>query len=186
MAPPPPPPAAPVPGGLPRSATAVKNLESLCACCREPLSEADPVQHPHKPFMERAIELSRIGGIEKRTGGCFGAVVVRNGVVSFVFREALPLSLRPLLARPPASLVLACMGARVGERREVASRLSGRVGGRRERCVRAREREDDEKEEGSPLLLTTTPPRKSRALNPSPQIVGEGYNNVVSCNDPTW
>jgi hypothetical protein len=90
MAPPPPPPAAAVVAGappptLPRSDTAVKNLASLCACCREPMLEDDPVQHPHRPFMERAIELSRIGGIEKRTGGCFGAVVVRNGVVSFFF-----------------------------------------------------------------------------------------------------
>lgn len=78
----PPPPAAPV-SGLPRSDTVNRNLASLCTCCREPFTEPDPVEHPHRPFMERAIELSRIGGIEKRTGGCFGAVVVRNGVVSF-------------------------------------------------------------------------------------------------------
>eukprot|EP00877_Chromochloris_zofingiensis_P005289 jgi/Chrzof1/14761/Cz09g15070.t1 len=31
--------------------------------------------------MERAIELSRVAGIEKRTGGCFGAVVVKDGKV---------------------------------------------------------------------------------------------------------
>jgi hypothetical protein len=68
-------------------------LASLCACCREPITEADPVAHPHRPFMERAIELSRIGGLEKRTGGCFGAVVVRNGVVSLLlFDGAAPSS----------------------------------------------------------------------------------------------
>lgn len=41
----------------------------------------EDVQHPQPAFMERAIELSRVAGIEKRTGGCFGAVVVKDGKV---------------------------------------------------------------------------------------------------------
>ena len=89
MVPPPPPaaPAAPAPS-LPRTETAKRNLASLCNCCREPFTEPDPIEHPHRPFMERAIELSRIAGLEKRTGGCFGAIVVRNGVVSSFFGAA--------------------------------------------------------------------------------------------------
>lgn len=99
----PPPPAAPAPQALPRSETAVKNLASLCACCRDPMDEADPVAHPHRPFMVRAIELSRIGGIEKRTGGCFGAVVVRNGVVSFFLLVAVRRALGVGADPPPPS-----------------------------------------------------------------------------------
>jgi len=34
------------------------------------------VSHPQPQYMERAIALSRVAGIEKRSGGCFGAVVV--------------------------------------------------------------------------------------------------------------
>ena len=33
----------------------------------------------HARFMRRAIELGRIGGLVKKTGGPFGAVVVKNG-----------------------------------------------------------------------------------------------------------
>lgn len=33
----------------------------------------------HARFMRRAIELGRIGGLVKRTGGPFGAVIVRDG-----------------------------------------------------------------------------------------------------------
>ena len=33
----------------------------------------------HNRFMRRAIELGRIGGLVKKTGGPFGAVVVKNG-----------------------------------------------------------------------------------------------------------
>jgi guanine deaminase len=35
----------------------------------------------HKPFMDRAIELSRVASIEKKTGGVFGAVVVKDGKI---------------------------------------------------------------------------------------------------------
>ena len=33
----------------------------------------------HARFMRRAIELGRIGGLVKKTGGPFGAVIVKNG-----------------------------------------------------------------------------------------------------------
>jgi guanine deaminase len=39
------------------------------------------MNHPHEKFMRRAIELSRLAGIEKKTGGAFGAVIVKNGVI---------------------------------------------------------------------------------------------------------
>ena len=39
-----------------------------------PVSTCPP--HPTHP-----IRLSRIAGLEKRTGGCFGAVVVKNGKI---------------------------------------------------------------------------------------------------------
>jgi guanine deaminase len=32
--------------------------------------------HPQEKFMRRAIELSRLAGVEKKTGGVFGAVIV--------------------------------------------------------------------------------------------------------------
>jgi tRNA(Arg) A34 adenosine deaminase TadA len=32
-------------------------------------------------FMMRAIELAKKAGIEERSGGCFGAVVVKNGEI---------------------------------------------------------------------------------------------------------
>jgi guanine deaminase len=35
-------------------------------------------QHPHEKFMKRAIELSRFAGIEKKSGGVFGAVIVKG------------------------------------------------------------------------------------------------------------
>lgn len=34
--------------------------------------------HPQEKFMKRAIELSRLAGIEKKTGGVFGAVIVKG------------------------------------------------------------------------------------------------------------
>jgi len=36
---------------------------------------------PEEKFMRRAIELSEIAGITKKTGGVFGAVVVKNGKI---------------------------------------------------------------------------------------------------------
>lgn len=33
------------------------------------------------PFMARAIALARKAGVEEHTGGCFGAVVVKDGVI---------------------------------------------------------------------------------------------------------
>ncbi len=36
------------------------------------------VKHPQAKFMQRAIELSRLAGIEKKTGGVFGAVIVKG------------------------------------------------------------------------------------------------------------
>lgn len=38
------------------------------------------MEHPHEKFMKRAIELSRIAG-EQKTGGIFGAVIVRNNAI---------------------------------------------------------------------------------------------------------
>jgi guanine deaminase len=35
----------------------------------------------HEKFMTRAIELSRKAGIELKTGGAFGAVIVKNGEI---------------------------------------------------------------------------------------------------------
>ncbi len=45
------------------------NLQHLQSCCKN-AEEVDTsgIAHPHASFMERAIELSRIAGIEKRTG----------------------------------------------------------------------------------------------------------------------
>ncbi len=34
--------------------------------------------HPQEKFMKRAIELSRYAGIEKKTGGVFGCVIVKG------------------------------------------------------------------------------------------------------------
>ena len=49
------------------------------------MSEGKPSKMPRlveseasTAFMARAIELARKAGIEKRSGGCFGAVVVQN------------------------------------------------------------------------------------------------------------
>lgn len=38
-------------------------------------------KNDHEKFMKRAIELSRIASIEKKTGGVFGAVVVKDGKI---------------------------------------------------------------------------------------------------------
>jgi len=67
---------------IPRTPSAVVNLQHLQECCKHK-EEVDTsgIQHPHGPFMERAIYLSRVAGLEKRTGGCFGAVVVKNGKI---------------------------------------------------------------------------------------------------------
>lgn len=52
---------------LPRNPSAVRNLAMMqehlktCLGCRH-CTEPDPVQHPHAPFMKRAIELSRVAG----------------------------------------------------------------------------------------------------------------------------
>lgn len=35
----------------------------------------------HERFMRRAIELSAKGGLEEKTGGCFGAVIVKDGEI---------------------------------------------------------------------------------------------------------
>ena len=49
------------------------------------MSEGKPIKMPKlahsvtsSGFMARAIELARKAGIEDRSGGCFGAVVVQN------------------------------------------------------------------------------------------------------------
>ena len=39
------------------------------------------MQHPNEKFMKRAIELSRFAGIEKKSGGVFGAVIVKDGQI---------------------------------------------------------------------------------------------------------
>jgi len=36
------------------------------------------MHHPQEKFMKRAIELSRLAGVEKKTGGVFGAVIVKG------------------------------------------------------------------------------------------------------------
>lgn len=38
-------------------------------------------QPQHEEFMKRAIELSRIGSIVEKTGGVFGAVIVKDGKI---------------------------------------------------------------------------------------------------------
>jgi hypothetical protein len=47
----------------------VVNLQHLKECCKH-AEEVDTsgIQHPYAPFMERAIYLSRVAGLEKRTG----------------------------------------------------------------------------------------------------------------------
>lgn len=67
---------------MPRTDSAIHNFQHLQDCCHDPAEpDTSGVQHPYPPFMARAIELSRIAGLEKRTGGCFGAVVVKNGKI---------------------------------------------------------------------------------------------------------
>lgn len=39
------------------------------------------MHHPQKKYMERAIALSRLAAIEKKTGGAFGAVIVKEGEI---------------------------------------------------------------------------------------------------------
>lgn len=39
------------------------------------------IMSEHEQFMRRAIELSRMAGIELKTGGVFGAVVVKDGKI---------------------------------------------------------------------------------------------------------
>lgn len=38
-------------------------------------------KNPHEQFMRRAIELSEYGSLKAKTGGVFGAVVVKNGKI---------------------------------------------------------------------------------------------------------
>jgi hypothetical protein len=56
---------------IPRTPSAVHNLAHLGECCKHSC-EADTsgIVHPHPAFMERAIYLSRVAGLEKRTGEC--------------------------------------------------------------------------------------------------------------------
>jgi hypothetical protein len=58
---------------LPRTPSAVVNLQHLKECCNH-ADEIDTsgIQHPYAPFMERAIYLSRVAGLEKRTGNLIG------------------------------------------------------------------------------------------------------------------
>lgn len=54
---------------IPRTASAVTNLAHLNECCKHSEDvDTSGIQHPHGPFMERAIYLSRVAGLEKRTG----------------------------------------------------------------------------------------------------------------------
>jgi tRNA(Arg) A34 adenosine deaminase TadA len=39
------------------------------------------MEHPKKEFMSRAIELSRFAGIERKSGGVFGAVLVKENQI---------------------------------------------------------------------------------------------------------
>jgi hypothetical protein len=67
---------------LPRSASVLENIIKCKECChREEMPDTSGIAHPHGPFMERAIHLSRVAGLERRTGGCFGAVIVKNGEI---------------------------------------------------------------------------------------------------------
>lgn len=43
--------------------------------------EALVSNHPEDKFMRRAIELSEIAGIKEKTGGVFGAVIVKDGQI---------------------------------------------------------------------------------------------------------
>jgi len=55
------------------------HLKECCHHAEAP--DTSGIVHPHQPFMQRAIELSRVAGLERRTGGCFGAVIVKNGKI---------------------------------------------------------------------------------------------------------
>jgi hypothetical protein len=54
---------------IPRTESAACNLAHLNECCKHSEDvDTSGIQHPHGPFMERAIYLSRVAGLEKRTG----------------------------------------------------------------------------------------------------------------------
>jgi hypothetical protein len=54
---------------IPRTHSAAVNLQHLKECCKHQDDvDTSGIQHPHGPFMERAIYLSRVAGLEKRTG----------------------------------------------------------------------------------------------------------------------
>lgn len=54
---------------IPRTPSAAVNLQHLQECCKcAEEADASGVQHPAPQFMERAIQLSRVAGLEKRTG----------------------------------------------------------------------------------------------------------------------
>jgi hypothetical protein len=56
---------------IPRTPSAVVNLQHLQECCKHKDDiDSSGIQHPYAPFMERAIYLSRVAGLEKRTGMC--------------------------------------------------------------------------------------------------------------------
>lgn len=54
---------------IPRTPSAAVNLQHLKECCKH-VDEVDAsgIEHPAPQFMERAIHLSRVAGLEKRTG----------------------------------------------------------------------------------------------------------------------
>ncbi len=63
---------------IPRTPSAAVNLQHLQECCKlkEDVDNSG-IQHPYAPFMERAIYLSRVAGLEKRTGTfCNGCIAI--------------------------------------------------------------------------------------------------------------
>lgn len=125
---------------IPRTPSAAVNLAHLNECCKHVDEDVDMsgIQHPHKAFMERAIYLSRVAGLEKRTG----MVVALTCTVSvWFFQTAKLLRTQYCGARWECEATLAVFAA----------------GG----CFGA-------------------------VVVKNGKIVGEGYNNVISHNDPTW
>lgn len=123
---------------IPRTPSAAVNLAHLQECCKHHEDvDTSGIEHPHAPFMERAIYLSRVAGLEKRTGACIplpgsGRGAGRASRPAAARNAACTLALNH---RNPACLAGGCFGAVVVK---------------------------------------------------NGKIVGEGYNNVISRNDPTW
>lgn len=130
----------------PRTPLLAHNLVSMAVdACITFLQEDASLQHPQPAFMSRAIYLSRVAGLEKRTGEHW-------------------------MAQPPLSPPLfACM-----QRNPQPNCISFTA----VHCC-------------PPTNPPSFPPQTTggcfgAVIVKDGKIVGEGYNNVISRNDPTW